>query len=106
MNRSRLIIWGAVCVLVLAGANLAQTRKVADKLRKRVGQTKWSVRQSAGIFNRGENIRVTVSGGVAEFRADDSPESILNRADQALYLAKDAGRNAVRTETDLEKVET
>ncbi|HWA99716.1 MAG TPA: GGDEF domain-containing protein [Pirellulales bacterium] len=38
---------------------------------------------------------VTVSGGVAEAIAGDSPELLLERADTALYHAKAAGRNRV-----------
>jgi len=36
---------------------------------------------------------VTVSAGVAEFVAEDSIEQVVSRADEALYVAKGAGRN-------------
>ena len=40
--------------------------------------------------------RVTSSFGVTEFDAEkDTLESLLDRADKALYLAKDYGRNRV-----------
>ena len=38
---------------------------------------------------------VTASFGVAQLRADDSYDSIFNRADMAMYEAKRAGRNCV-----------
>lgn len=38
---------------------------------------------------------ITLSLGVAAVGPDDSPESIVARADQALYRSKDAGRNRV-----------
>ncbi len=93
---------GEELVLILPGATVAQGRRVADKLRRRVAQTRWKVRQSAGLFDRGESVRITVSAGVAEFRAEDSADSLIDRADRALYVAKEAGRNKVRTEKDAE----
>lgn len=42
-------------------------------------------------------IRMTLSCGVASFPTEgvDSPESLLKRADEALYVAKESGRNRV-----------
>jgi diguanylate cyclase (GGDEF)-like protein/hemerythrin-like metal-binding protein len=39
---------------------------------------------------------VTASFGVAEMRPDDTIEAMLHRVDEALYGAKDAGRNQVK----------
>ena len=40
--------------------------------------------------------RITISIGVAAFPdAGDNPESVLKAADQALYRAKESGRNRV-----------
>ena len=44
---------------------------------------------------------IMISCGVAEVTADDTPDSMVHRADQALYLAKNSGRNQVKTERDL-----
>ena len=42
-------------------------------------------------------LRLTVSIGVAECKLEtETPEDALNRADAAMYAAKDVGRNAVR----------
>jgi diguanylate cyclase (GGDEF)-like protein/PAS domain S-box-containing protein len=38
---------------------------------------------------------VTLSFGVAAYAKPDSPEDLLNRVDQALYLSKQTGRNRV-----------
>jgi diguanylate cyclase len=49
----------------------------------------------------GHILQVTLSLGAATIRPDDTAESILERADQSLYLAKEQGRNRVCAETDL-----
>ena len=41
------------------------------------------------------SIRLTISLGVAAVRAHDSPDSAMERADKALYLAKTQGRDRV-----------
>jgi two-component system cell cycle response regulator len=43
----------------------------------------------------GTEIRVTVSLGVSSRTAEDAPESLLKKADDALYEAKGSGRNRV-----------
>ncbi|GAA0906907.1 hypothetical protein Vau01_121260 [Virgisporangium aurantiacum] len=46
---------------------------------------------------RAAPIRATVSIGVAELKPDDRLDTLLARADEALYRAKQAGRNTVKT---------
>ena len=46
--------------------------------------------------------KVTASFGLAVFRANDTAETFIARADKALYAAKEGGRNQVLTEFDLE----
>lgn len=47
-------------------------------------------------FDAQENsINVTFSGGVGEFREGESVNLLLNSVDQALYLAKERGRNQI-----------
>jgi len=43
-----------------------------------------------------EGLSVTVSVGVSEFESQEEIEHCLSRADEALYEAKDAGRNQVK----------
>ncbi|MDE2402524.1 MAG: GGDEF domain-containing protein [Burkholderiales bacterium] len=39
------------------------------------------------------DLRITASAGVSDYRADESLSALLDRADQALYQAKNQGRN-------------
>jgi len=63
-------------------------RVMLDKLRAHV---------SALPFHfSGEPLTITFSGGLATFVHGDTEESVFNRADKALYLAKDSGRNCIK----------
>jgi len=46
-------------------------------------------------YNFIDNISVTCSFGVAEFNQGDTKESVVKKVDNALYLAKEGGRNRV-----------
>ncbi len=68
--------------------------EVAERLRERVAD------HAHEIASRDEEIAVSLSIGVVESRITDDPESILARADEALYRAKQAGRNCIRAESE------
>ena len=55
------------------------------------------------FLGNNERILITFSAGIALFKTNEEPASVLNRADQAMYLAKKIGKNRVLTENDLEK---
>ncbi|MHC4620233.1 MAG: GGDEF domain-containing protein, partial [Planctomycetota bacterium] len=43
-----------------------------------------------------EQIPLSISVGLGQYDADTSPEDITSRSDEALYSAKQAGKNTVR----------
>ena len=45
------------------------------------------------LLYKGDSIKVTVSIGSTKFQQGDTPDTLLNRADKALYEAKRAGKN-------------
>ncbi|UBV42006.1 GGDEF domain-containing protein [Deinococcus taeanensis] len=78
--------WGGEEFLViLPGAGAAEAQGVAERIRLGVAQVRYD-----------RPLTVTVSLGVAQARAGDSLESLVKRADDALYGAKRAGRNQVQ----------
>jgi len=76
---------GEEFAMLLPGADIKAALKLANQLRLNIAETG---------FNHGEtNLPVTISCGLACFEPGDSPQSVFNRADHALYRAKRAGRN-------------
>ncbi|MBW8903751.1 MAG: diguanylate cyclase, partial [Bradyrhizobium sp.] len=62
-------------------------RRIVDRLREIVADLDWSA------FSPG--MRVTISAGVATLAFDEKPDTLLARADSALYSAKAQGRNRI-----------
>jgi len=81
---------GEEFAIILPETNLNAGVAVADNLRKAIA-TKEVVNRSTG-----EQLgRITISVGVAQFYNEEEIESIIERADAALYTAKHNGRNQV-----------
>ncbi|MDQ4134617.1 MAG: GGDEF domain-containing protein, partial [Pseudomonadota bacterium] len=81
--------------VILPETSLESARSTAEQIRENV-MSRELVKRSTG-----ESLgKVTVSLGIASFRKGDTAISLLERADQCMYMAKRAGRN--RTVTDAE----
>ena len=78
---------GEEFVLLVPDTPLAAGAKLAEKLRVAI--------ESCPFHFKGEPVTVTVSMGMTAFKPGESSDSVLKRADQALYRAKNAGRNRV-----------
>ena len=50
------------------------------------------------LIYKGENLSVTMSIGTTKFTHEDTPNSLIARADKALYRAKRNGKNQMQTE--------
>lgn len=85
---------GEEFLIILPHTNQAEALRMAENLRQAVAREPFF-----GAFQgkiEGGPVRLTVSVGIA-FHHDltESTDKLLNRADQALYLAKAQGRNRV-----------
>lgn len=79
---------GEEFVLVLGNTPVQEALDRAEKIRA-------SIEANAFVYE-GKRIAVTSSMGVAELRADvPTPVALIRVADQALYVAKNSGRNRV-----------
>ncbi len=76
---------GEEFVMLLPGTELPAAGEVAEKIRRSV--------EDSGFHASGHSVTITISCGISDFRSEDSIDGPLERADQALYQAKEAGRN-------------
>lgn len=78
---------GEEFLLVLPNTGAAAALTILDRLREIVAGIDWTA------FSQG--MQVTISAGVAALRGDETSDSLLTRADGALYEAKAKGRNRI-----------
>ena len=77
---------GEELVVLAANTDPAGAKLLAERIRENIASIK-SI--------RGQEVSVTVSVGVATLQKGEHPQSLFDRADNAVYMAKDAGRNTV-----------
>ena len=91
-------VGGEEFALLLPGVPLPQAQALAEKLRATVAASR--IRRKSSDADE----RITVSLGVAQFlqqnpalglAVDEAPADFFDRADRALYAAKQAGRDRV-----------
>lgn len=83
--------WGGEeFLIILPTADMQQAVLIAEKLRKAIEDL--SIDVVGGI---------TASFGVSQVREGEDMQDAIDRADKALYLAKNFGRNCVKCEADI-----
>ncbi len=78
---------GEEFVLLLPDTEIEGARIILQRLLD--GASRLSMWGARGAFS------FQVSAGVAQFRQGDTLDTLMQRADRALYMAKDKGRNRV-----------
>jgi diguanylate cyclase len=76
---------GEEFVMLLPATQAQSAALVAEKLRETV--------ENSGFNANGNKVSITMSCGLTEYIDGDTNESIFERADSALYKAKQSGRN-------------
>jgi two-component system cell cycle response regulator len=80
---------GEEFVVLMPDTDIVQAELVAERVRQSISERVFEV-------NAGRPLAVTVSAGVTLNESDaDTPETLIKRADVALYRAKREGRNRV-----------
>lgn len=81
---------GEEFILILNRIDMLYCNKVASRILELISKNK--------LIYKGKSLGVTVSIGTTILVEDDTPESLIHRADNALYKAKDDGKNRICTE--------
>jgi len=89
---------GEEFLILLPSTPLIGGVMLAEKIRKQFERFKW--RNKASNTSIGQ---IRVSAGVSAYRNGETSESIIQRADKALYYSKENGRNRVTSEKQLKK---
>lgn len=81
---------GEEFVIILPETPVGRAKLVAEEVRRKVGISRFRFEKSS--------IRLKISCGVAELKREtEDADAFFKRADEALYRAKDRGRNRVET---------
>lgn len=83
---------GEEFVILLPFTNIEEAQMVAERLRKSVENKKIDISK---IIPDEEDISVTISLGVYQYQTGDYEKTFIRKADEALYKAKENGRNRV-----------
>ncbi|PLX78837.1 MAG: diguanylate cyclase response regulator [Desulfuromonas sp.] len=85
---------GEEFVVVLPGKSSSQARDCIEKIRRATG--------NKPLVTSPEEVSITLSAGVATLRkgTQKSVDALVKAADEALYLAKESGRNRVEIATE------
>ncbi|WXL23979.1 sensor domain-containing diguanylate cyclase [Ectopseudomonas mendocina] len=81
--------WGGEeFILLLKNTEADQARELGEKIRQRISDM--------AVPFANEVLSVTTSLGLAQLKAGENIEQLINRADRALYRAKQLGRNRLQ----------
>ena len=79
---------GEEFTIILPGTHGEEARTVAERLRDAVATEEFTGGGNAGL-------KITISIGVTQYRHEEKISSFVQRADQAMYKSKQAGRDKV-----------
>jgi diguanylate cyclase len=78
---------GEEFVMLLPATSLESGMNIANQMRESIAET--------GFHFRGSPVSVTISCGITVVQERDTAEEVFDRADRAMYQAKNGGRNKV-----------
>lgn len=79
---------GEEMIVLMPGTDIGQARLTAERLREIIANAVLDLPD-------GRNLKLTISGGISQWRPGITLASLISTADRALYQAKEAGRNRI-----------
>jgi len=80
-------IGGDEFIILMKGTKLDEATRRLDSVRRRISKAVVNFQQ--------HRVAVTVTFGIAEVDQDEAVTEVINRADSALYCAKNSGKNCI-----------
>lgn len=79
---------GEEFIVIFPLINAQSASLVAERIRSELEKINF-------VTNSGQVVNVTVSAGIAEHKTNEQQESLIQRADRAMYQSKDNGKNLI-----------
>lgn len=79
---------GEEFIIILNRTTLEDAKKSVDRIITETSESK--------LLYKGHNIHLTISAGIGCYQKGDTPESLIEKADSALYEAKESGKNCFK----------
>ncbi len=79
--------------IILSHTLLEEAIIITEKIRSYIGESNFSYKN--------KKIHITISAGISTFKRGDDTNTVFQRADNALHLAKKIGGNTIRNEDDI-----
>lgn len=80
---------GEEFIIILNRIDAEHCKKISDRLLELIRNSK--------LIYKGKGIHVTMSIGTTKYETGDTPDTLISRADKALYQAKQNGKNQMRS---------
>ncbi|SDU43006.1 GGDEF domain-containing protein [Desulfobacula phenolica] len=90
---------GEEFLIILPETGIKGATTVAKKIQKTLATKEWKLRKSGETMGK-----ITVSMGISLYRMNEPETSLIKRADDALFMAKNNGRDQIVAQKEQEKL--
>ncbi|NOX33118.1 MAG: GGDEF domain-containing protein [Deltaproteobacteria bacterium] len=87
---------GEEFLILLPETGIEGAKAVGQKIKNALSTKEWKLKETGETMGK-----VTVSMGIALYKLNEPEQSLIKRSDDALYMAKNNGRNLIITQEDL-----